>query len=427
MGEGGNTQVTFSSLKGFKDILPRETPVWQRVETVARGLLEAYGFEEIRTPALEQTELFKRGIGEETDIVSKEMYSLEDSRGRGLTLRPEATAGVVRAYIQHRLYEAYPIQKLYTIGPMFRHERPQKGRFRQFHQINAECFGDEGPRSDADIIVLAMALFDALHLTEVSLKLNSLGCPDCRPTYREQLKNHLAMKTDRLCEDCQRRSQYNPLRVFDCKAEPCREALKGAPTIPDFLCGACKDHFEAVRSFLDGVHLAYDLDGHLVRGLDYYNRTTFEIQTGLLGAQNAVAGGGRYDGLVRLLGGPDHPAMGFAVGMERLTALIQEQETLEDRETDLFVVSLGQEADLRAFPWIRALRKQGWRVEVDYAGRGLKSQMKKAGRLAASKVLILGEEELRSQKAVLRNMKTGEQTTLDMAEMVPVLQQVLTS
>ncbi len=417
--------MEFTTIKGFKDILPREVGNWQLLESTARRLFESFGYHEIKTPLLERTELFSRGIGMDTDIVSKEMYSLKDSKGRGMTLRPEATASVVRAYIQQRLYQQNPIQKLFCIGPMFRHERPQKGRFRQFHQINAEFFGDSGPKSDADMIVMAMYLFEFIGLDGLTLNINSLGCPKCRPGFRGELKNFLGQKTDLLCADCQRRSETNPLRVFDCKVEGCRQVVRDAPSIRESLCNDCEEHFEVLQGYLERSGIPFLLNHRLVRGLDYYNRTTFEIQTERLGAQNAVAGGGRYDGLVKLLGGPDHPATGFAVGMERVIALLEEREESELKRPDLFIAALGKTPEELSFDWAARLRKAGLWVEMDYGSKGLKAQMKKAGRLGARKVLIAGEDELASGKAVLRDMETKEQVDVEIDDIVNRLKKII--
>ncbi|MCP4665885.1 MAG: histidine--tRNA ligase [Deltaproteobacteria bacterium] len=413
--------MEFATIKGFKDILPEEAVIWQEIEYEARGIFRLFGFKEIKPPLLERTELFSRSIGQETDIVSKEMYSLTDSKGRSMTLRPEATASVVRAYIQHRLYQTNPIQKLFTMGPMFRHERPQKGRFRQFHQINAEILGDTGPRSDADMIMMAMSLFEALSLPGLSLVINSLGCPACRVGFKDALKDYLLMKTDTLCADCRRRAETNPLRVFDCKVETCKGLVTGAPSILDFLCKACREHFEALQGYLEGSHIPFALDHRLVRGLDYYNRTTFEIQTDRLGAQNAVAGGGRYDGLTKLLGGPDHPAIGFAVGVERVVALLEEHAPKEAGGPDIFLAALGETAQKTCFHWTVALRKAGLWVEMDYGSAGLKSQMKKADRLGAHKVLMVGEDELARGKGTLRDMETKVQEEVDLKNLVLTL------
>ena len=398
--------------------MPQEAGNWQVLESTTRRLFNAFGFQEIKPPLLERTELFSRSIGQETDIVSKEMYSFKDSKGRGLTLRPEATASVTRAYIQHRLYQGNPVQKLFTIGPMFRHERPQKGRFRQFYQTNAEFFGDPGPKSDADIIIMAMYLFDSLGFDDLSLILNSLGCPQCRPRFRGKLKDYLRDKTDALCADCRRRVQVNPLRVFDCKVEGCNQVVSGAPSVLEFLCETCKVHFELLMGYLERLDIPFVLNHKLVRGLDYYNRTTFEIQTTRLGAQNAVLGGGRYDGLVKLLGGPDHPAIGFALGMERVVSLLEEKTASEERNPDLFVAALGENAEKVCFNWIMELRKSGMWVEMDYGSKGLKAQMKRAGRLGAKKVFIIGEDELVSGKGMLRDMETKVQDEVDLKDSV---------
>jgi len=417
--------LEFTTLKGFRDILPDESARWQEIETIARALFSAFGYQEIKIPVLEKTDLFSRGIGQETDIVSKEMYSFADIKGRGLTMRPEATASVVRAYIQNRLYQNYPVQKLYVMGPMFRHERPQKGRFRQFHQIDVELFGDAGPMSDAEMIVLAMYFFESVGLRELTLHINSLGCPDCRPNFKEQLKSYLADKTSSLCPDCQKRAQLNPLRVFDCKVETCQSIVLNAPTIRAFLCGNCREHFQGLRTYLDGLNISYVVNEQLVRGLDYYNRTTFEIQTEHLGAQNAVAGGGRYDGLVKTLGGPDHPAIGFAVGVERVVALLEATKPTDPRKPDLFIAALGENVPLLSFQWMAALRKQGLWVELDYGGKGLKSQMKKADRLGARNVLIVGDDEAAAKKAVLRDMNTRKQIDVDFENLVTTLKDIL--
>jgi histidyl-tRNA synthetase len=402
--------LDFTTIKGFKDILPWETGTWQRLDRVARSIFRSFGFQEIMPPLMEKTELFSRSIGEDTDIVSKEMYTLTDSRGRGMTLRPEATASLVRAYIQHRLYEKNPIQKLFLIGPMFRHERPQKGRFRQFHQIDAEIFGDPGPRSDAEIIVLAMDLFEAVGLTGLSLQINSLGNPDCRFAFREELRKYLAQKTALLCSDCRRRAGTNPLRVFDCKVEGCAEVVSSAPSILDYICEDCTAHFKSVQDYLQISGIPFNVNYRLVRGLDYYTRTTFEIQTDRLGAQNAVLGGGRYDGLSKELGGPDHPAIGFALGIERLVTLLNDRASQAAPGPDLFIAGLGLEAEKKVFQWANDLRRAGMWVELDYSSKGLKAQLKRADRLGARSVLIVGDNELVSGKGILRDMAAKAQT-----------------
>jgi histidyl-tRNA synthetase len=410
--------LDFTTIKGFKDVLPWETGTWQRLDRVARSIFRSFGFQEIMPPLMEMTELFSRSIGEDTDIVSKEMYTLLDSKGRGMTLRPEATASLVRAYIQHRLYEKNPIQKLFLIGPMFRHERPQKGRFRQFHQIDAEIFGDPGPRSDAEIILLAMALFEAVGLSGLSLQINSLGNPDCRSAFREELRKYLSQKIAFLCSDCQRRAETNPLRVFDCKVEGCREVVSNAPSILDYICEDCTTHFKSVQEYLQISGIPFSVNHRLVRGLDYYTRTTFEIQTDRLGAQNAVLGGGRYDGLSKQLGGPDHPAIGFALGIERLVTLLDEQDPQAAPVPDLFIAGLGPEAEIKVFRWGNALRRAGLWVEIDYGSKGLKAQLKRADRLGARRVLIVGDNELASGKGILRDMAAKAQTEVALDDLV---------
>jgi histidyl-tRNA synthetase len=399
-------------IRGFKDILPGEAELWQAVEKVARELLEDFGFKEIRIPIMERTELFARSIGEDTDIVEKEMYTFPDRKGDLITLRPEATASIVRAYIQHRLYATDPVQKFYTIGPMFRRERPQKGRYRQFYQINAEIFGVPSGLADVQLIFLLVTLFSRLQVPDVNAHINSLGCPKCRPKFKAALSEFLAAVSDKLCADCRRRKDRNPLRVLDCKVPACREAMAEAPSILDHLCSECKKDFAEVKSMLEKLGVPFVIDKNLVRGLDYYARTTFEIQTESLGAQNAVAGGGRYDGLVGELGGPDIPATGFAIGLDRLTELTGLTAGQFYRKPDIFVAALGDKSRLLTFEWICAFGDEGMRAEMDFDGKSLKSQMKRADRLEAGHVLIIGDEELEKGEAILRNMATKEQISV---------------
>ena len=405
-------------IRGFKDILPGEVELWQWIECTARDLFEGFGFNEIRIPIMERTELFARSIGEQTDIVEKEMYTFPDRKGEMVTLRPEATASVVRAYVQHRLYAREPVQKFYTIGPMFRRERPQKGRYRQFYQINVEVFGVASALIDAQLILLLITLLERLAVEDVHVHANSLGCPVCRPDFRKALSDYLAFRTDSLCSDCRRRSDKNPLRVLDCKVPGCRAAMEDAPAITDYLCGDCRQHFETFRSALDDLSIAYVIDPRLVRGLDYYTRTTFEIQTGALGAQSAVAGGGRYDGLVKALGGPEMPATGFAIGFDRLAELVAAGGKDLEKAPDLFIAALGGESCQLAFRWICQLGLAGVRAEMEYGNKSLKSQMKRANRLKAQRVLIVGENELASGVATLRDMDTRNQQQVPLSEVV---------
>ncbi len=409
------------AIKGMNDILPSEVFWWRKVEETAREVLENFGYKEIRTPVVERLELFARGIGESTDIVEKEMYSFPDRKGRWLALRPEATASIVRAYIQHNLQTDPSTQKLYCIGPMFRHERPQKGRYRQFHQIDAEVFGIDDPLLDAEVMFMLCCFLERLGIQDVGLHINSLGCPQCRPDFRRALQEFLESKAARLCPDCERRRHVNPLRVFDCKVEHCREALVGAPQIVDFLCAGCAEHFQKVQKGLQDLGTPFEIDPAMVRGLDYYMRTTFEVITDRLGAQNAVGGGGRYDGLMKDLGGPDLPGIGFAIGMERLILLLRQVQNEVKRGPDLFVAALGEEATREGFRLAQELRRRGVSAELSYTGGSLKSQMRRANRLGASYVLILGEDELNRGAAPVRNMNTKEQQEIALETAVPSL------
>ena len=410
-------------IRGFKDILPPETALWEHIEQTAVGLFEDFGFKEIRIPVLENTELFARSIGEHTDIVEKEMYTFPDRKGALMTLRPEATASVVRAYIQHKLYAADPVNRFYTIGPMFRRERPQKGRYRQFYQINAEVFGIASPLIDAQLIFMLMTLFNRLRVPDISVQLNSLGCPACRPGYKTVLTGFLDDKTDSLCEDCKNRSRKNPLRVLDCKVPACIDAMTGAPELSAHLCDDCNRHFGVVKDRLTKLGVSFVLNDRLVRGLDYYTRTTFEIQTGLLGAQSAVAGGGRYDGLVKALGGPEQPAVGFAVGFDRLAELLADRNEAHVRNPDVFIAALGEKSQAMAFGWTCELALTGILTEMDYEGRSLKSQMKRANRAKAAHVLILGENEISQGAAVFRNMSTKVQEDLPLEDVIRIIKE----
>jgi histidyl-tRNA synthetase len=412
-------------IKGFKDILPGEVELWQRIENAAKGIFEAFNYREIRIPIMEKTELFARSIGEDTDIVEKEMYTFADRKGDLLTLRPEATASVVRAYVQHKLYAADPVRKFYLAGPMFRRERPQKGRYRQFYQIDVEAFGIASPYIDVQMIFMLHTLLQELGVGDVQAHVNSLGCPRCRPQYRSTLIALLDRVTDQLCEDCRRRKDRNPLRVLDCKSTSCRQAVADAPAIVDHLCDECRDHFDTVTRSLKSLDVPFIVDKRLVRGLDYYTRTAFEIQTTALGAQSAVAGGGRYDGLVKALGGPDIPAIGFAIGFDRLAEIVSRLRQPEPVGPRLFIAALGPQAQEKAFGWLSALGAGGVSVEMDYADRSLKAQMKRADRLNAGYVLIVGESELQSGTAVLRNMATKEQQDVALESLVEQVQKRL--
>ncbi|HEA69224.1 MAG TPA: histidine--tRNA ligase [Desulfobacterales bacterium] len=396
-------------IRGFKDVLPGEVEIWQAIEKTAISIFDDFGFKEIRIPIMEKTELFSRSIGENTDIVEKEMYTFPDRKGDLITLRPEATASVVRSYIQHKLYTSDPVQKFYTIGPMFRRERPQKGRYRQFYQINAEIFGIDSPLADAQLIFLLVTLFSRLAVADVETHINSLGCPTCRPGFKEALIDFLSKTKVKLCSDCIRRSKQNPLRVLDCKVPSCREAMADAPSLLDFLCHECVRDFKILTDSLEHLNISFIIDKRLVRGLDYYTRATFEIQTGSLGAQSAVAGGGRYDGLVEALGGPDLPATGFAIGLDRLTEISGLQIDDYHKAPQIFIAALGPRSKGKAFEWVCSLNKTGIRAEMDFGEKSLKSQMKRADKLGVGHVLIVGEKELTEGSAVLRDMMTKKQ------------------
>jgi histidyl-tRNA synthetase len=414
--------MKITAIKGFSDILPGEVEIWQAVEAKVREVFRAYNFSEIRIPILEKTELFSRSIGETTDIVEKEMYTFEDRDSRSgeatkatkLTLRPEGTAGVVRAYVESEMYKIEPVRKLYYMGPMFRRERPQKGRMRQFHQIGAEALGRADPFIDAEILLLLSDFFGALGLTEPSLQINSLGCSECRPKYRETLLAFLKQREDSLCDNCRRRIDRNPLRALDCKEPGCIRATKDAPSILDSLCVACQEHFQTVQRLLRETDVQFSLNPRMVRGLDYYCRTTFEWTTTQLGSQSAVAAGGRYDGLVQELGGPAIPGVGFAMGVERLTMLLRTEETAATWGPSYYVVWVGERARDWVFPLVHRLRQKGLSVEMEGEGRSLKSQMRRADKIKAASVLIIGDDELAKGKVVLRNMASKEQDEIDL-------------
>jgi histidyl-tRNA synthetase len=407
--------MSIQAIKGVKDILPADITVWHHLETTARTLFEGHGYSEIRVPIFEYTELFARSIGASTDIVEKEMYTFEDRDGRKITLRPEGTAGVVRAFVEHKMYADSQLTRLYYLGPMFRHERPQKGRYRQFYQIGVEALGLDHPHVDIEILAMLRTLFARLGITGLTLQINSLGDSACRGGYRDALKEYLKGKLPTLCADCQRRYETNPLRVLDCRVDA--DKFKDSPIMLDHLCGPCKVHFETVEAGLKTLGVLFEVNPRLVRGLDYYTRTTFEMVMGHLGAQNTVAAGGRYDGLVQEIGGPATPGIGFALGVERAISLI-DASSLQPPRPQLFISALGEHAVAFALPLIHDLRSAGIRVETDYTGASLKSQMKKADKSGAEFTLIVGEQELKTQKAVLRNMLTKEQADVPLQHIV---------
>jgi len=396
----------------MKDLLPPASRRWVALEAAFRDVAGRYGFSEIRTPILERTELFARSVGETTDIVEKEMYSFTDRSGDSLTLRPEGTAPVVRSLLEHRAgMGEWPVRVFY-IGPMFRHERPQKGRLRQFHQFGAEMFGTDSPYADAEVLAFLSEFLRGAGLSSVSMELNSLGDPECRPVYQRELSAFLSSREGRLCDDCRRRRVQNPLRVLDCKSERCVEATADAPSMLRFLCASCKDHFESVEAALGDLGIPFVRNPRMVRGLDYYRRTTFEFVIPGMGAQNTVAAGGRYDGLAEILGGKERiPAIGFAVGVERLVMLLGEPPD-EGAAPDLFLVTASSRFLPEAFRWKMELAKEGVLADLDYEGRSVKSQFRRAGRSGARAVIVFGEEEDARGAVVYRDMRAGSQEEL---------------
>lgn len=413
-------------VKGTRDLLPPDTSLWQRVESEAQRIFAAYHYGEIRTPILEETALFARGVGTETDIVMKEMYTFRDRDEESLTLRPEATASVVRAYIEHSLYNQGGIQKLYYIGPMFRRERPQKGRYRQFYQIGAEVLGAQNPMVDVEVLEMLVLFLERVGIREYQLLVNSVGCAQCRSTYLEVLRQALQDVKATMCEDCQRRADTNPLRVLDCKVEADQPIIEKLPKIIDHLDPACRAHFDRVTSGLQARGLAYQVTPRLVRGLDYYTRTTFEITSGALGAQNALVGGGRYDGLSEMLGGPPTPGIGFSIGQDRLILAVQAAAVLKpENALAAYVVWMGEPALAPAAHLVRTLRAESLNVEIDYDPQKIKKSMGIANKLEARFAIIIGEGELASGKYQVKNMATGEQVELEPAAIAEYVRQKL--
>jgi len=395
--------------------------LWQYIEEHAREIFETYNFQEIRTPIVENAEIFLRSIGEDTDIVEKEMYIFKDKKGRTVALRPEGTASVVRAYIQHSLFLNPAPQKFYYIGPMFRYERPQKGRFRQFHQIGVECFGVSSSWIDAELIYMLKVFLERLNIKKLTYEINSLGCKKCRPRYREVLFNFLSDKVTELCNDCQRRFERNPLRVLDCKVDSCKKALENTPMIVDFLCQDCKEHFISLQKELDEMGISYVVNPKIVRGLDYYTRTVFEVTTTMLGAQNAVAAGGRYDDLVSSFGGPSTPAAGFAIGMERLVEICSDSLMIEPKRPVAYVAYVGNESKKEAKKVVNFLRENNIPTETAYEEASLKSQLRKADRLGVKMVIIIGEDEIKRAVYRWKNMKTGLQGESSLNELIELI------
>ncbi len=411
----------YNALKGIQDIFPPDIYTWQKIEKIAADVFSVYGFQELRAPIIESTDIFIRSIGETSDIVEKEMYTFSDKAGRSITLRPEGTAPVVRCYVQNHLYNLPFPQKFFYSGPMFRYERPQKGRFRQFYQIGVEAFGVADPTIDAEILSMLRLFLDTIGLKELTFEVNSIGCEQCRSGYRKALHDFFLNKFDNLCPDCKRRFGVNPLRIFDCKVDFCIELRKGAPRVTDFLCNECKEHFHTLLLLLQTLNIPYVINPDMVRGLDYYTRTTFEVTTEHLGAQNAVAAGGRYDRLVEEFGGPPTPAIGFAIGMERIATLLKSSQKQEIPAPKVFIATIGAPAEKEGLVIADKLRGQRIWVELGYTDKSLKSQLRRADRLNTDYVFIVGDEEIQSGMVKWKRLSDGTQGKVPFSSIVHFL------
>ena len=404
------------AIKGTKDVLPKDVHKNQYIEATALDIASKFGYKEIRTPVFEHTELFQRGVGDTTDVVQKEMYTFDDKGGRSITLRPEGTAGAVRSYLENGLCnEALPQKVCYLIS-CYRYEKPQAGRLREFHQFGVECFGSASPLADAEIIALAKSLFDTLGVKDLSLEINSIGCPTCRAEYHKALKEYFSSRKDELCNTCKSRLDRNPMRILDCKSPIGHEIAEGAPVVIDYLCDECKEHFENVQKYLKAQNIEYTINPQIVRGLDYYTKTVFEFVSNSIGAQGTVCGGGRYDGLVEELGGQHTPSLGFAMGIERLMLLMEAQgcEFPEAEKPDLFIVALGEKATLKAVEIAKDMREEGFSALLDLNQRSVRAQMKYADKLGAKFNVVIGDNEVEAKTAKLKNMQTGEETEINL-------------
>lgn len=404
------------AIKGTKDVLPKDVHKNQYIEATALDIASKFGYKEIRTPVFEHTELFQRGVGDTTDVVQKEMYTFDDKGGRSITLRPEGTAGAVRSFLENGLCnEALPQKVCYLIS-CYRYEKPQAGRLREFHQFGVECFGTASPLADAEIIALAKSIFDTLGVRDLSLEINSIGCPKCRAEYHKALKEYFASRKDELCDTCKGRLDRNPMRILDCKSPICHEIAQDAPVVIDYLCDECKEHFEKVQKYLDAQNIEYKINPQIVRGLDYYTKTVFEFVSNSIGAQGTVCGGGRYDGLVEELGGQHTASLGFAMGLERLMLLMEAQgcEFPQAEKPDLFIVALGEKATLKAVEIAKDMREEGFSALLDLNQRSIRAQMKYADKLGAKFNVVIGDNEVENKIAKLKNMQTGEETEINL-------------
>ena len=406
------------AIKGAQDVLPSQSGKWQYVESRLIETARLHGYREMRTPVFEHTELFNRSVGDTTDVVQKEMYTFDDNGGRSISLRPEGTAGAVRAYLEHGLHnEALP-QKVCYVTSCYRYEKPQAGRLREFHQFGIECFGASAPAADAEVISLAASAFDTLGVKNLSLEINSIGCPECRAKYTAALKDYFRANESELCGTCRDRLERNPMRILDCKSPVCSAIAADAPVVLDYICDDCREHFDKVKAQLDALGIAYKINPHIVRGLDYYTRTVFEFVSSDLGAQSTVCGGGRYDGLIAQMGGQPTPALGFAIGLERLLMVMEAQGCAfpENKRTEVYIAPMGESAGLLSSKLCKALRDEGFIAETDLVGRGVKAQMKYANKIGAHFTVVLGDDEVAAGKAKLKNMDSGEETEVSLPQ-----------
>lgn len=408
------------AIKGTKDVLPAESYKNQYIEATCLSVAENFGYKEMRTPVFEHTELFQRGVGDTTDVVQKEMYTFDDKGGRSITLRPEGTAGAARAFLENGLSnEALP-QKICYLTSCYRYEKPQAGRLREFHQFGIECFGATSPLADAEMISLAKQVFDELGVQKLHLELNSIGCPKCRADYHNALRDYFKAHTNELCDTCNERLERNPMRILDCKSPVCKGISKNAPVVLDYLCDECKEHFEKVKSYLDAMNIEYIVNPQIVRGLDYYTKTVFEFVSDEIGSQGTVCGGGRYDGLIEELGGQHTPSLGFGMGLERIQLVMEAQGCAfpEPNKLDLFIVALGEKAELKAVEIAKDMRSEGFSVQYDLNSRSLRAQMKYADKVCAKYLVVIGEDEVNSGIAKLKDMQTGESTEVSLTTFV---------
>ncbi len=416
------------AVKGTNDLLPSDSHTRQFVEGKMLDISRLYGFREIRVPVFEHTEVFSRNVGDTTDVVQKEMYTFLDKGGRSITLRPELTAGVVRSAVEHGLVNgALPVKVCY-IGGCYRYEKPQAGRLREFHQFGVECFGAASPAADAEVISLARQVLLGVGVEKISLEINSIGCPKCRANYHAALKEYFSAKAETLCETCKERLERNPMRILDCKSPVCSKIAKDAPVVLDYLCDECSEHFEGVKAHLNAAGIDFTVNPHIVRGLDYYTKTVFEFVSGDIGAQSTVCGGGRYDGLVKQMGGPEVAALGFGMGIERLMLLLKNQNAHlpEDTKCDLYIAPMGEKAALKATELCARLREDGFEAQTDICGRGLKAQMKYADKIGALYSVVLGDNELETDTCALKCMATGETTEVKISDISEALLKVKT-